>query len=204
MTPLLNDTDGTFNVSAKISDVVDECAYEGNLLSAIPLVTCMVRPKIELRRPETAPTEPRLQPLLLCEELSATRILQCPERGCSATAQFDFKDVNLTQYTCALSISINQTDYDGDQGTDESVEWVNVSGITAITDVRPGTNPCGCSEPTSVSEFSLLKSFDVTDILAENSGVIDVVSKISDYVDECPSQGHLLDGTAELTCTCSV
>jgi hypothetical protein len=35
---------GTLQIAAKISDAVDECPYEGNLLSAVPVVTCMVKP----------------------------------------------------------------------------------------------------------------------------------------------------------------
>lgn len=39
--------DGFLKVEAQISEVVDECPYDGNLLSGVPTVTCMVRPKIQ-------------------------------------------------------------------------------------------------------------------------------------------------------------
>jgi len=41
----LIDSTGFLNISAQISDVVDECPYQGNLLSGVPLVTCLVAGK---------------------------------------------------------------------------------------------------------------------------------------------------------------
>merc|ERR1719198_2382454 len=41
----LIDSTGTLRIAAQISDVVDECPYQGNLLSAVPMVTCLVQPK---------------------------------------------------------------------------------------------------------------------------------------------------------------
>merc|ERR1719401_564688 len=42
----LLDSGGNISVEASISDVVDECPYQGNLFSAIPVVTCMVTDKV--------------------------------------------------------------------------------------------------------------------------------------------------------------
>merc|ERR1711972_403109 len=36
--------DGTFNISGKLNDMVDECPVEGNLLSGLAMVGCFVRP----------------------------------------------------------------------------------------------------------------------------------------------------------------
>mmetsp|Transcript_14400 Transcript_14400/g.26526 ORF Transcript_14400/g.26526 Transcript_14400/m.26526 type:complete len:485 (-) Transcript_14400:50-1504(-) len=193
---LLNTTTGTVVIEAKIPEVVDECPYEGNMLAAVPMVTCMVQPL-----PETT-TPPPAEPACLGGNLSWSIPLQCPTRGCTAVGTFDmFKRYNVKD--CTLDVSIMQTDFDGEQGTSELVEWVNVSGVAVVTDAAPGENPCGCEakgDPQSIvrNSFTLLSGHNVTE--EARSGEIPVLVKISDLVDECASQGYLLDAIAALTC----
>ena len=57
----LMDGAGVLSLSAQISDMVDECPYEGNLLSAVPVVTCMVTHK-EKREVEVKAGPPVIYP----------------------------------------------------------------------------------------------------------------------------------------------
>jgi len=197
---LLNTTTGQLLIEAKIPDVVDECPYNGNLLSAIPVVTCMVRPL-----PPPPPTAPPGAIQNACVESSFTLVspMQCPTRGCAASTMLVVDNQkNLT--SCSLTVTINQTDFDGEQGSLEVVEWLNVSNISVTSNATPGQNPCGCTEnrdtlPIQRGNFTLVSSHNVT--TEARSGSIPVALKISDLVDECASQGYLLDALAVLTCT---
>merc|ERR1711920_621736 len=75
-------------------------------------------------------------------------------------------------------------------------------GVT--TNVKPGKNPCKASysgKPLSSGdlEFVAVKDHDVTSLL--KNGSISVAAQISDLVDECASQGFLLDAVAEVNCS---
>mmetsp|Transcript_24610 Transcript_24610/g.56798 ORF Transcript_24610/g.56798 Transcript_24610/m.56798 type:complete len:487 (+) Transcript_24610:124-1584(+) len=196
---LLNTTSGRVMIEAKIPEVVDECPYDGNMLAAVPMVTCMVQPL------HNETTEVPAEPACIGGNLSWSIPIQCPTRGCTASGSFE-QVRNYKIKECSLDVSIRQTDFDGDHGSVELVEWVNVSGVAVATDAAPGENPCGCeahngSESIIHNSFTLVSGHNVTE--EARSGQIPVLVKISDLVDECASQGYLLDATATLSCEIS-
>jgi hypothetical protein len=195
---------GLLEISAKIPEVVDECPYEGNLLSAVPMATCMV-----------APLDPspaligRNQAMLTVtgnqSHMTITAPFKCKERGCKAF--YNFKHLNLgdqEQYTnCAMRVTVNQTDFDSSFAP-ELIEYVAVQGTNVSQSVSPGKNPCQAvlaGEPLSDTEmeYVVVDGVDVTE--AVRSGSFTVDGKISDTVDECASQGYLLDGMITIDCS---
>jgi len=197
---LMNSSTGKVDLAAKISLLVDECAHDGNLLSAIPEVTCMVMP-LPTPLPEPTPASPVME-RCTAGILTVSGSLNCPERGCVAHVELPLNAQHLFLDHCTLAVQINQTDFDGDLGSLELVEWVNVSGDTVVSDVVPGQNPCGCSNSSSNMSFALLQDHNVTNV-SVNEGIVQVSAKISDAVDECASNGYLLDGKATVTCSVS-
>jgi len=196
---------GLLRVSAQISDTVDECPYEGNLLAAVPIVTCMVAPKPSppaLPAPKR-PIPPRVAPGTR-EYIYVTAPLRCPERGCVARAHVRF---NLTEFSvtrCLLSVMIHPTDFDGDDGTVEQLEYVTVDGATLAGNWTPGGNPCRSAwvgDRSSLRETlpRVIHNHDVTADAADGS--VSVVAKITPHVDECAHDGYLLDGLVEINCT---
>jgi len=195
---------GTLIVSAKISDVVDECAYDGNLLSAVAAATCLVRPRQDLNKGNLpdSPAEGALTTTPRCTQSQVTQIpLQCMTRGCTAEAS---AIVNASPASrCLLSVVLNQTDFDGDHGSLEVVEALNVSSTVLASMVQPGSNPCSCEvgprpKPQSLP-YIMLMNEDITSFVGAD-GLVELSAKISDLVDECPSNGYLLDAMAEVTC----
>lgn len=224
---LMNNVTGSLQVTAKISDVVDECPYDGNLLSAVPVVTCMVRPLTVEQLPQ-----PVLPNVTGCVTVQRTfqAPLQCAERGCTAYTHIQLNGTHGENETveisnCRLNAFLNQTDFDGEEGSVEIVEFFNVSTVnlmqdlpnstnprTLATDISPGVNPCGCDQdhpspsvPLSQAAYeSTARTFQLIndeDVSAEAAGGhLEFAIKISDLVDECPSQGYLLDAMVEVTC----
>lgn len=219
---------GSLQVTAKISDVVDECPYDGNLLSAVPVVTCMVRP-LTLQQPPPGPVLPNTTG---CATIQRTfqAPLQCAERGCTAYAHIQLNGSDTPNETvaisnCRLNAFLNQTDFDGEEGSVEIVEFLNISTVNLMqsqpnitnqrslaSGVSPGVNPCGCEQdrlnqgaPLTQAEYEgperiyqLITDEDVSSEAA--GGHLEFAIKISDLVDECPSQGYLLDAMVEVTC----
>merc|ERR1719313_80282 len=198
---------GLLNISAKISDVVDECAYEGNMLSAVSMMTCLVAPKFMSLPGQAAPT-----PLSWShgfwrreEKCAATMPLQCPSRGCAAEISMGMhSDCVKAANNCTLSIKVNQTDFDNSEGTREMIEYIKVQGAEVATDLRPGQNPCKAKwrgtplSPSSLT-YDALVDYDVTD--AVKRGTLIVEGKISKFVDECASNGYMFDALATVTCS---
>lgn len=199
--------DGTMNVSAKIAGVVDECPYEGNYLHAVPMVTCMVS-AIEDPPVEDLPPVPAYPDVpSVAQFVHRTGVLQCMERGCTASASFSLNQSSVSFESCRLRLSVFQTDFDQEDGTRELIEYIQVDNKTIVTDFHPGRNPCreewaGISpvdDPLLVIEDERLAAFDVTEDALD--GLVEVEMKISDFVDECAYMGYLLNGIVELNCT---
>lgn len=191
---------GDLSIAAKIPKVVDECPYKGNLLSGVPMVTCLVQTKPALPQlPKPVMVKPKPPPALNC----VTRVpLQCATRGCAAEVLIDVgKACGFHSGQCKLSVNVSQTDYDNDDGTNELIEYIKVAGKEVASKLKPGKNPCktkwkGAAATTASYDFSAL-----TDHAVEvTNGVFSVGGKISQYVDECASNGYLFDSLAEVTC----
>jgi hypothetical protein len=211
--PLENiiDSTGTLTVEAQISDVVDECPYEGNLLSGVPMVTCLVRdrpaaisstPLGAIAPPlPVAPTQGPVSNL----EVYVTSPLKCLTRGCSAETQLTLNRTAVNFSQCLLNVKIYQTDFDNEADTFEGLDFLSVDGQNVLYNVTPGGNPCrstwanGRSMSLAEIETNVLPNFDVT--AAAEDGLISVSTRISRYVDECAHDGYLLNGLVEVNCT---
>lgn len=208
--------DGSLEVETKISEVVDECPYNGNLLSGVPTVTCLVSTKespppslVVAGAAPVQPTSPGVPPSMALPYVTATVPLRCPERGCTALADVELAVALLPVKTCLMDVVLYQTDFDGLEGTDELVEFIKLgSGNTSktlATDVKPGGNPCrqmwkdGTTRTEAELEFHVLEKEDVTEDAL--GGTLRVVAKISDNVDECAHNGYLLNGYVTVNCT---
>lgn len=205
--------DGSLVISAKISDVVDECPYEGNLLSSVPVVTCLVAPIVSPPLTVPKPVAPPVQPVVpgIAPEkptpyINKTVPIRCPERGCTATALVEIGATIKPIKSCLLDVTIYQTDFDASDGTKETIEWVKMDGNTTLAEnVIPGGNPCrdmwkdGTKRTETETQYQLIQGQDVT----KNAlvGLIEVTAKISDHVDECAHNGYLLNGFVTVNCT---
>jgi hypothetical protein len=134
----LMNKDGTYLIAGKISPMVDECPVDGNLLSGVATVTCMVRAKPPTPAPAKAEEAPTLGPATVPKPRVAQ--LRCAEPGCVATGTILLKEADMRHNkTCRLTVRIAQTDFDSQW---EKVEWVKVRNTTVAEDLRPGRNPC--------------------------------------------------------------
>jgi len=198
---------GTMAIAAKIPNVVDECPYEGNMLSAVPMVTCLVTPIVTPTILSASPTKTVLVgDVIECKQQAPIR---CKTRGCLAETVLPMGPVcGAPKNKCKLNMMVYQTDYDGDQGSSEMVEFVQVGGVDVKTKVKPGGNPCLelWSTDKNVTEakvrprdtYQVLKDQDVSE--NATSGAIRVSAKISDLVDECAYEGYLFSGEVEVDC----
>jgi hypothetical protein len=205
--------DGLLEVEAQISDVVDECPFEGNLLSGVPSVSCLVASKTSTpeRVPAVpaqpiAPEVPKLPAHATALYIEATAPLRCPERGCTATANVQIDTSKLSVKECLMDVFVHQTDFDGQDGTVETVEFVKLGDhATLKRNVAPGGNPCrkiwqGGAKLTELqTEYPVVTAENVTGpVLA---GSLQVTAKISDHVDECAHDGYLLNGYVQVNCS---
>jgi len=206
---------GTLQLAAKIPKIVDECPYQGSLLYAVPVVTCLVARQVP---PPYYPSNyPPLEPTNITfgggysfnessMELSAWSPLKCRERGCTAAA---FVALNFTQMTfskCSLTVKINATDFDNEEWgpAAELIEFIKVEGVDQAVNLNPAINPCkekyaGSPIPQRLIEKAVMSGADVT--ADAGDGVLVVEAKISPVVDECAMEGNLLDGRVEVTCS---
>mmetsp|Transcript_5744 Transcript_5744/g.9743 ORF Transcript_5744/g.9743 Transcript_5744/m.9743 type:complete len:506 (+) Transcript_5744:51-1568(+) len=201
------DEAGTLVVEGKISYWVDECPHEDNLLSSIVTVTCMVRPPPTLLLESTTTTTTTTTTL---RAMTASAPLQCDEPGCIARSRLIFRPaLALHGGKCLMSVNVTQTDFDDKMGLAEDVEYIAVSGVNVTKEpLSPGKNPCKAEfegKPLTDDEkvFTVLKDYDVTDMILQTRpiGTLYISGKISRAVDECGSNGNLLDGTVFLECT---
>jgi hypothetical protein len=202
---------GTATVSAKIPMEVDECPYKGNLLAAVPEITCLVTQK--LNKTVSLPPPPP-KPLLRANKSSVIYFeepLKCLSRNCTARTNITLKERTmpyLSMSKCLLGLKLFQTDFDQDEDTSEIVEFIKVAGDVKKTNVTPGMNPCksgasgvnGTSLAEARSVYMALNDIDVTKILDEQ-GEVSVEAKISPHVDECAYEGYLLSGVVSINCS---
>jgi hypothetical protein len=190
---------GVLTISAKISDQVDECPYQGNYLSAVPMVTCMVTPK------EEASAMPTQAPADIQNGVCTLQApLQCAAKGCSSKISIPISESCAQQGSCKLSINVTQTDYDNNDGTAELIEYIKVGSQNASTALKPGQNPCkskwgGTPLTPDQMTFSALKDYALVNVTNTSTRVL-VEAKISQFVDECASDGFLLDAMATVVC----
>jgi len=131
--------DGKLNITARISRMVDECPVNGNLFSGVAVVKCLVHPSWDntqiptrtdiWRRP--TPPPPR----------RGSR-LRCKEPGCTASTTVLLSEKDTRNKTCRLTVRVAQTDFDGDLGSKEEIEWVRIGENITKAHVKPGRNPC--------------------------------------------------------------
>eukprot|EP00913_Durusdinium_trenchii_P033438 g31306.t1 len=115
--------------------------------------------------------------------LVTTGALRCAEKGCKSNLVLDFNRTLVSLDRCLLQLWLNQTDFDNKDGAVEFVT-IKVGGHEVLDKAKPGKNP--------------LKDFDITEAL--RLGPVDISGEISKQVDECPSNGYLLDSSIEVNC----
>jgi len=194
---IMTEGNGSLTINAKLSPMVDECAVDGNLLSGVVSVSCFVRPKDE---PVPTPLPTTLEEAEA--ELTNWSVpLQCAEPGCEANASITL-GVGAINKTCLLTVTFNQTDFEGGLVANESILFIKVEDEIKAENLEPGKNPCheALSGNTEVIEpFVAISDVDVT--TAAQAGKVNVVAKIASMVDECGSSGFLLDALATVVCT---
>lgn len=194
---------GSLAIAAKIPKVVDECPYNGNLLSAVPMVTCLVSKKPPSPNKSALKGKPVTVKMDKHEENCVTRMpLQCATRGCASEISIPIKPKCVKAGPCMLSINVSQTDYDETEGNAELIEYIKVEGKEVSSKVKPGKNPCTATWKGGKSGNRTAYSFVALTNHAVNasSGKVLVEGKISEFVDECASNGYLFDALAEVTC----
>lgn len=200
---VLMNSNSSVVIEAKISDMVDECAYDENLFAGYINISCTITKKSTSSRQKPTPTvvmPTKVYPTLTLssETQNTSAYLRCAAAGCTATADL------YGDGTCFLSVLLQQTDFDGNAGSIETVTYLKVGGDTVLENVTPGLNPCNHEargDPLSPDEmvYSLLKNHEV-----DVNGILTVEAQISPHVDECASNGYLLDATVLMNCTAEV
>lgn len=206
---------GTLQLAAKISQTVDECPYQGNLLYAVPIVACLVADQ------QPAPYYPHNNPRNTGTNLTfgststfnpTTMMLQtvaplkCQAQGCTATAMLSLNSTAMTFSKCSLTVKINTTDFDNKEWKQpaEMLEFIKVEGASVQTQFNPKMNPCrdrdaGKTVKPSMIEKTVVNAADVT--ADASDGTLVVEAKISQMVDECAMDGNLLDGIVNVSCS---
>lgn len=203
---LLDGKNGQLSVQGTLSPDVDECPYNGNLLSGVVSVTCMVRP---------IPPPPPQPPEEVNYISMAAAPLRCKRPGCTARVVLNVNpEVAFRGGSCFLNVTVNQTDYDNEvPSAPETIEFLALDAghdllndINMSVDVEPGKNPCksryeGAPLSSEDTGFALLNSKNVTaQVLAPPAGSLVVTGKISEHVDECAHAGYLFNAWVSLIC----
>jgi len=198
---------GTIMLEGTNTKMVDECPYEGNLLSGVATVTCLVRnrtvetPVIKAKAKVSEPESPSLA-------INVSSPLQCSTPGCTATTLIHM-DPGLAMLggKCKMNVTLVQTDFDDALGVPEQVDFLLLEGSGNLsTNVKPGKNPCTAKmlgKPLKPDEqlYPLVANHDITEVVKNGYGTLRISGKISEMVDECASQGRfLLDGFVAVIC----
>eukprot|EP00747_Dinoflagellata_sp_TGD_P165166 gnl/TRDRNA2_/TRDRNA2_186090_c0_seq1.p1 gnl/TRDRNA2_/TRDRNA2_186090_c0~~gnl/TRDRNA2_/TRDRNA2_186090_c0_seq1.p1 ORF type:complete len:543 (-),score=88.16 gnl/TRDRNA2_/TRDRNA2_186090_c0_seq1:508-2136(-) len=196
---------GSIKVHSKISTMVDECPYNDNMFSGIISVTCAVKQlSTDLEYAQASSVAKTAK-----KTVSGHASLSCSKPGCVASTfiNIDADELDMENKTCKLTINITQTDFDDTDS--EVVEFVAIeekdgSMSNLTTSEKPGKNPCSAKQkgtPLADNEkiFTIVQEHDVT--ARAQAGSIFISAKLSDMVDECDSDGKLLDGQAYVECT---
>eukprot|EP00418_Pyrodinium_bahamense_P044449 CAMPEP_0179210208 /NCGR_PEP_ID=MMETSP0796-20121207/104841_1 /TAXON_ID=73915 /ORGANISM="Pyrodinium bahamense, Strain pbaha01" /LENGTH=785 /DNA_ID=CAMNT_0020915171 /DNA_START=42 /DNA_END=2399 /DNA_ORIENTATION=+ len=136
--------DGLLNITGRISPMVDECPVDGNLLSGVVIVNCLVHPTW-LARPagsNKVAEAVHWHKRETASPMNAMAKLQCREPGCVASTALLLSDKDIVNKTCRLTVTVAQTDFDGNHGSNEEVEWLKVDGNITKEHMKPGGNPC--------------------------------------------------------------
>lgn len=201
------DKTGALKISGSVSKFVDECPYEGNLLSGVVMVTCMVRP---IPPPAAAtPSDVNAASLGQVATTSGSAKLLCAKQGCEATTELSVDpQVAMRGGTCRMNVTLAQTDFD-DTAT-EQLEFLKLghegSQKVLSPNSLPGANPCnlryaGQALSQEQEVTNLITDLNVTqEVLNVPVGLVMLSGKISDSVDECASDGNLLDATVTVRC----
>lgn len=195
-------SNGAIAIAAKISGVVDECPHKGNLLSAVPMMTCLVAPKAT--GVHGAHMVKKVDKKVVDNMVCVTKMpLQCATKGCASLISLPMNDTCAGLGSCTLDINVQQTDYDNKDGTLEAIEYIKVYGkkVTKAA-LKPGQNPCkstwhGKPIKAALETYAALKNHPVK----VTAGHVLIEGKITKFVDECPTkEGYLLDAEAVVTC----
>eukprot|EP00930_Biecheleria_cincta_P048905 TRINITY_DN3415_c0_g1_i1.p1 TRINITY_DN3415_c0_g1~~TRINITY_DN3415_c0_g1_i1.p1 ORF type:complete len:762 (-),score=154.04 TRINITY_DN3415_c0_g1_i1:275-2560(-) len=134
----------------------------------------------------------------------------CSKPGCRASTMLKIDPaIARSGATCKMDVHVIQTDFDESVGVPEVIEFISLEGAGNLTtNVKPGRNPCteefssGKSVPLQERVFPVITGWDVTkDILKPPIGQLILSGKISLHVDECGSNGALLDGYVRIRCS---
>ncbi|CAE7463322.1 unnamed protein product, partial [Symbiodinium sp. CCMP2456] len=183
----LIDETGELKISGKISPAVDECPVNGNHLSGMVAVACFARPIVTLPPTTTTTTVAVTTTVTQIFKTSDSQHFSCEEPGCTATTVLVVDDFNMTSRKCKLTVRINETDFDEQDGTTERVEWIKVGGSTITENLKPGKNPCqeaASGKSREYVNFTILDGKEVADKIAD--GMLFVSLKISDMVAPTP------------------
>jgi len=202
----LIDDKGTLVIEGQNSPMVDECPFEGNLLSGVAMATCMVRDKVVLQEVGTTATTTTL---FTMADLLGEGVLKCSTPGCIAESTVLISPaIALNGGKCTMNITVHQTDFDDALGLPEQIDFVQVEGVNVSKEpIQPGKNPCNAAyKGTNLTDedkvFSVLQNFDITQLVTKSAhlGELKVKGKISDQVDECGFEGMLLHGKVTVRC----
>jgi len=201
------DETGALSISGRISKFVDECPYNGNLLSGVVMVTCMVRPIPPVKSVAEPQWKEKSVVQMGATVATGSSKLRCAHQGCTAETVIEVDpQVAMSGGTCLMNISMVQTDFDDTEN--ELLEFLKLGreGVSLSLSSKPDANPCNLQYAgTPLSEEKrapvLLTNYNVTaEVLAAPVGKVLLSGKITDAVDECASEGFLLDATATIRC----
>eukprot|EP00930_Biecheleria_cincta_P034990 TRINITY_DN24109_c0_g1_i1.p1 TRINITY_DN24109_c0_g1~~TRINITY_DN24109_c0_g1_i1.p1 ORF type:complete len:526 (-),score=87.55 TRINITY_DN24109_c0_g1_i1:19-1596(-) len=201
---------GSLVIEGSINKMVDECPYEGYLLSAVATVTCMTRKKLAEPLKGQNMTNSGHDDDARRTGTHAKATLQCDKPGCESWTHIQLLPEFLHNLTCLMNITVQQTDFDETAGVPEEIEFITLgdghSSSNISTNVKPGRNPCTeeytTGKPAKNRTFAVVTNKDITkEVLAQPSGYLHIGGKISSQVDECASNDMLFDGLVEVACT---
>jgi len=202
------DVSGMMHVEGKVNHMVDECPYEGNLLSGVVTAKCFVRPKTNATDDGGEDGGDKFREAAGDNSSTGSAQLRCSTPGCSASGHlYVDPEYALMGGKCVMNVTVAQTDFDAGLGVPEQVEYVFLEGVGNVSsNVTPGLNPCTRElegKPVSEDErwYSLLSNYNVTEqVLRPPLGRLNLAGKISEQVDECGSDGFLLNARVVVRC----
>jgi hypothetical protein len=207
---------GSMVVEGRLNKMVDECPYNGNFLSAVAVVTCLVRgiPEVYAAShgvPLTTAGGPyNSAGTEEMKEFTVSAKLMCDAPGCQNETTF-YVNPTVAYYggKCSMDVVLDQTDFDDSTYSSEFLEYIELKGYGNLSSgsLFPGKNPCneefaGMKVPASHRNYTVATGIDVTQAVLKGNvglvGTLQIEGKISDMVDECAVDGKwLLHATAE-------
>eukprot|EP00930_Biecheleria_cincta_P038769 TRINITY_DN2663_c2_g1_i1.p1 TRINITY_DN2663_c2_g1~~TRINITY_DN2663_c2_g1_i1.p1 ORF type:complete len:679 (-),score=116.61 TRINITY_DN2663_c2_g1_i1:133-2169(-) len=137
--------------------------------------------------------------------LNASAFMRCAEKGCGTGMLLDMNRTALRINKCVAQVYVNQTDFDNSDGAVELLN-ITVGSKPVLVNAKPGQNPCrdlydGKNLTSDDKRYHALKDYDITE--AVKKGPVGFHASISHQVDECASNGYLLDSMLEISCSIS-